>query len=114
MNENRIIRELNPLHDLSRHPQEIGLSDLVLYVMNVYKYLARGGIAGAILGSTGGAITGLVSGGDLSQNTLDGMLFGASWGATLDLSQYVARYSIHRFKYTIVDALELYRCITSN
>lgn len=107
--------ELNPGHDLSRHMNEFCLKDYAMVAANVYKSMIRGSAAGAGVGSAAGAIIALISGEDITQDTLEGMIIGGSLGFALDELQYLTMYSIHRVKHSVVyPMLDLYRGIKSN
>jgi len=95
---NLIKRELNPKYDLSRHTAEFSTKEYYRLAVNVWKSLIRGGVVGASVGGAAGAITGYVSGGDVAQKTLDGMIIGGGLGLIIDEIQYMTRYSIYRRK----------------
>lgn len=103
---NIILRELNPVYDLSRHSEQSNLKDYAIFGLNLYKSLVRGNIAGGIVGSTLGAITGFVLGKDLPQHTLDGLLIGMLTGTALDQTQYCCRYIRYRIQHSVIHPLQ--------
>ena len=98
MNQNLLLRELNPRYDLSRHDFDdvswfgASIREPSLLAVNLTKSVVRGGAPGALIGTAIGGLCGLLAGEDIKRATAIGTFSGGILGAGIDLTQYAARY----------------------
>lgn len=98
----RLLRELNPRYDLERQNfydenwQSI-LREPKILSLNLAKSVIRGGLAGALIGTSIGSLSSLF-GGDLANCCEIGASGGTLFGAVCDAVQYSARFCYQTIK----------------
>ncbi len=97
MNLSSILRELNPLHDLSDHTYDAQWQETQLILLRCAKSLMRGGVAGAAFGS----LVTLTTGDHSIDDIVNGAKLGLGLGAGFDYCQYGSRYLVMRVYETI-------------
>ena len=87
---NRVVRELDPRHDLDRVSYQFSYRNSFIGLLNIPKHGIRGGVLGALVGAVIGTLVGMLYDSDipLSAYSASYAILGMPTGSLVDMLQY--------------------------